>query len=76
MTTPIEEIESYLAAQAALCPTRRRQLAILFAQAMVFELRTSTNAWEATVRELETAVRAPGANDLIHFGIRSSGATS
>ena len=53
MTTPIEEIRSFLEDEGNGFAAKPRETALLFARAMLAELRVSVSAWEETLRALQ-----------------------
>jgi hypothetical protein len=56
MATPTEDIEAFLK-PAGSCQTRRIELAIFFAEAMLRELHASVSEWETTLDALQDARR-------------------
>jgi hypothetical protein len=60
MTTPIEEIETFLEVAFDGCRRKSRRTSIFFAQAMLNELRSRVVEWETTLQLLQNADELAG----------------
>jgi hypothetical protein len=60
MTTPIEEIETFLEFAGDGCRRKRRHASIFFAQSMLSELRLRVVEWETTLQLLQDADELAG----------------
>jgi hypothetical protein len=75
MTTPIEEIETFLEIAGDGCRRKRRRTSIFFAQAMLNELRARVFEWETTLQLLQNADQLAGNARGLASGALEAGAS-